>query len=453
MKMHVFFSYVFVFGLAMLWTNTQAQDDVWGACLDQSKVGMAKEKNALMDDNVRAENYTAAVEPIEWLLKECPKLNLNLYVQAIKTYEALEDAEKDEAKKKEYQDRVLELYDLRLEYGFGDEDEVLKRKGHRMYPYLIRRADRHTDIYKLYERLVHLRGNDSYRSHLTYLMDMAGRIHKKDVIDADSILRVYDAVSAVINYNIENDTKKKAKWEKTKNGVDQLLTKYVEMSCDRVKDIFGPKIEADPTNVDVAKKALAFLLSGSCVKDENYQPFFMKVGQLVYDDSKDFGLGKAMMNLHLGNKDYDKALEVAGQIVENAEEAEDKADIQMKMASILASKNKKSEARKAALAAAEAYDQLEDEEAKKAGKSKVYTLIGDLYMGSSECTANKDVVRMRAVYMAAYDMYARAGNGAKMAQAKAQFPSAADIHTLNLSPGETLEVGCWIGGTTTLRKR
>lgn len=244
MKMHVFFSYVFTFGLALLWTGAQAQDDVWGACLDQSKVGMAKEKNALMDDNVRAENYTAAVEPIEWLLKECPKLNLNLYVQAIKTYEALEDVEKDEVKKKEYQDRVLDLYDLRIEYGFGKEDEVLKRKGHRMYPYLIRRADRHEDVYKLYEKLIHLRGNKSYRSHLTYLMDMAGRLHKKGVIDADSVLKVYDLTSAVLSHNIANDTKKKDKWIKTKDGVDQLLTKYVEMSCQRVLDIFSSKAES-----------------------------------------------------------------------------------------------------------------------------------------------------------------------------------------------------------------
>jgi len=62
-------------------------------------------------------------------------------------------------------------------------------------------------------------------------------------------------------------------------------------------------------------------------------------------------------------------------------------------------------------------------------------------------------VKSRACYLAAYDMYAKAGDNSGMGRAKSQFPSITDIFSLGMKEGDAIDVGCWIGGSTTIRKR
>jgi len=57
------------------------------------------------------------------------------------------------------------------------------------------------------------------------------------------------------------------------------------------------------------------------------------------------------------------------------------------------------------------------------------------------------------VYLAAYDMYAKAGDGQKMASAKAQFPSVTELFELNWKEGESHSISCWVAETVVLRTR
>lgn len=89
-----------------------------------------------------------------------------------------------------------------------------------------------------------------------------------------------------------------------------------------------------------------------------------------------------------------------------------------------------------------------------ASSKEAYEKIGDLYYGSFDnCAKKESYAEDRLVYIAAYEMYARAGNRTKMAQAQAQFPSVPEIFELNWQEGETKKVGCWIGESVTLKTR
>jgi hypothetical protein len=57
------------------------------------------------------------------------------------------------------------------------------------------------------------------------------------------------------------------------------------------------------------------------------------------------------------------------------------------------------------------------------------------------------------VYIAAYEMYVKAGNSNLMARAKAQFPSKEEIFLLNWQTGSSQKVGCWINETVILKTR
>ena len=59
----------------------------------------------------------------------------------------------------------------------------------------------------------------------------------------------------------------------------------------------------------------------------------------------------------------------------------------------------------------------------------------------------------RAVFIAAYAMYQKAGNSSAMANAKSQFPSQEELFLYNMEVGQSYTVGCWINETITLQKR
>ena len=85
---------------------------------------------------------------------------------------------------------------------------------------------------------------------------------------------------------------------------------------------------------------------------------------------------------------------------------------------------------------------------------KSYKLVGDLYFTSfTECKQGESKVEDRAVYIAAYNMYKKAGDKGMMQTSLEQFPSIEDIFELNLEEGQTIKVGCWINETVTIRRR
>jgi hypothetical protein len=79
--------------------------------------------------------------------------------------------------------------------------------------------------------------------------------------------------------------------------------------------------------------------------------------------------------------------------------------------------------------------------------------IGDLYATSNDCHKKESQAQDRLIYIAAYEMYAKAGNQQKMANAKEQFPSKEDIFLYNWKVGDVKSTGCWIGESVALRTR
>ena len=85
-----------------------------------------------------------------------------------------------------------------------------------------------------------------------------------------------------------------------------------------------------------------------------------------------------------------------------------------------------------------------------------YSRIGNLYMRSWKICLQEygDPIKDKTPYFAAYDMFAKAEDEQGMARAKSTFPKKSDIICgPRLGTSREIEVGCWIGGTTTIRFR
>ena len=121
-----------------------------------------------------------------------------------------------------------------------------------------------------------------------------------------------------------------------------------------------------------------------------------------------------------------------------------KADIYLKLAKMKGSGGMKSTAREFANKALGVDPSNKD----------AFKFIGDLYMTSFDaCAGKKDIVLDRAIFIAAYNMYRKAGDGAAMARAKAQFPSIDKIFELGYEEGQQIKVNCWVNTSVTLERR
>ncbi len=137
-----------------------------------------------------------------------------------------------------------------------------------------------------------------------------------------------------------------------------------------------------------------------------------------------------------------RAMEYYKKAVNQETDSYKKAGYLLRIAKGLSKKGRKSEARNYA------YKALK--EAPSMGKA--YLIIASLYASSANSCGN-DVVSKRMVFVAAYNMAAKAKKlgegdaGRFMASYRSNFPTKKDLFVAGLQSGGTFKIGCWIGET------
>jgi tetratricopeptide (TPR) repeat protein len=296
-------------------------------------------------------------------------------------------------------------------------------------------------MYNLYNRIFELNKNNTSGTTITFLMLSIAQEKRKKKFTDEQVLEKYDAISEVIDFNLQNKGKASDRWEDIQTTVDNLLGQIVKVDCDFVRTKMGETIMNKPEDIKTSKRAIKYMLSGKCTDD----PLFLRAAENVFKVEPGYGLGLTIAKIYQSKQEMEKAISWREKVIPMANDnPADQAKLHYEIAQILSTQGKKSEARAKALKAVEVDNSV---------ASDVYTLIGDLYYTSGGTCTDSDPIKARACYLAAYDMYQKAGNSAKMAAAREQFPSKTDIFTMTRQEGESLPVGCWIGGSTVIRAR
>ena len=414
----------------------QSEDD-WNWPEDKAP---AEEKYVLYKDALRQDNYKAAKKPHNWLMKNVPDLHNSLYIDGIKIYEGLAEAENDPERKVELQDSTLEMYDLRIKH-FNDED-VLTRKAYTAYKYYKSTQSKYDELYDIFSSAFEENGDDVEKVYYIIVpyMDVVRR-HKLsggDVSD-EEVLQIYDHLSSLLN-KMESQEVKAERVPTYRDNIDKLLTATVDVDCQFIEDNMWPKLEADPSNTNLAKKMMSLMYAGECTDTD----VFLQTVEKLYNAEKNYSLAYILGIKNLQRENNDVAEEYLTQAIDLTEDNTKKAEIYMKLGDINNSQGKK-------LSARSYYMQtVQVDPSQKAAFEK----IGDLYMGSyDQCRGGENMVKDRAVFLAAYDMYRKAGATQKMAQARSQFPSVEEAFTYDMHKGDQITVGCWINETVTLQTR
>jgi tetratricopeptide (TPR) repeat protein len=426
---------VFVFSVGLL----QAQAG-WNWGDDPTT---AKEKNAIYNDMMKNDNLVGAIEPLEWLLTNTPDLNSAIYINGVKIYDKLQASETDPAKKKEYQTRCLELYDQRIEH-FGKENEVLNRKAYKAYKFLRDDKESYEDLYNLFERTFELNGDKVAVNNLVAYMDVIRRYRANGgSLSDDDVLERYGKTMAILDKNVEAYEKKgkdTASLEKNRDFINKMLTGMVKIDCAFIDEKIGPAFESNPSDLAMAKRIIALSLTYNCSKSD----LFLKAAMTLQDQEPTFSMAKIIAIKNDAAKNYEEANKYYLEALELASNNKQRADIEYGLANHYRARGMKSRSRTSAYAAVKS----------DPSRKEAYKIIGDLYMTSyNDCRQGVSKVDDRAVFLAAYKMYERAGDRKGMSNAEKQFPSMEEIFELSLKEGQELKVGCWINETVTLKRR
>lgn len=454
--------------LSLVMVSAQAQKG-WKWPADSANKVKAEEMNVIQSDAVKMGDYKAAVPALMWLITNAPDLNKSLYINGAKVYDNLAkgaqkegkaakaaansatgaDKEKAEAEVAEkaaiitaYADTLLWMYDKRMEY-FGDKPNVLNRKANKAYKYFIRDFSKSEWLLEMFDEAFDIGGLKIPDGNLIAYMNVVKVNAKLKKIDEDAILDRYDIISNVIEKKeIEYKAKDKSieKLIKYKGMIDGILTEIVDINCEFVETNLGPKFDENPEDIKLVKRMFTFMLSGKCTDS----PLFLSVSKQLHKMVPDFGLAKLVATKCAANKDYACAIEYYNQALALTEDGTSKSDIYISQGKVYSAQKNKAKARAM-------YSHAID--ANPANK-KAYTSIGDLYYHSyNDCKKEVSMVKDRLVFIAAYDMYKKAGNAKKMATSKEQFPSKEDVFNSEFEVGQTVSVGCWINKTAVIKTR
>jgi tetratricopeptide (TPR) repeat protein len=423
-----------VFPMMMIAIAVQAQPGWnWG-----DQVDIAKEKNAFYVDMLKGGKFTEAIPAHNWLLENTPDLNESLYQNGAKIYEGLVETEKDPAKQETYKAKALEMYDLRIQY-FGREAYVMNRKVYPAYKFYKGDKSKYEELFNMFSKAYDLNKEDFYTNNLAAYMDVVRRYKATggDISD-EQVIDIYTQITDVLDVK-RAEGKNVAAIDRISDAVDKMLSSTVDLNCDFVESILGPKFEAEP-DVKIAKKIFSLMLTGKCTD----RPLAFEAARVVNENEPSYGIAKFLAVRAASDGDVTTAMSFYEQALDLTDENIKKAEIYMGMARLEANNGNKVASRSNARKSL-AFDPSNKE---------AYSLIGNLYMGSfDECKGGEKKTHDYAIFIAAHKMFQLAGDSEGMAKAKALFPSIEDIFNDEYAEGDTYQVGCWINETVTLERR
>ena len=324
---------------------------------------------------------------------------------------------------------------------FGLTDLEKNNYAFRFYKYYKKDASKYEAALKAYEEV--------YESPETVI--------NNNLVSYMALIRTYQAETKA--YDVKDLMKRRAQMAKviqlkTSAGGDlKKLNRYntaIEnmffqtvkpvLNCDAINEL-----SQDAANQDIqyTKMIFSWALEFGCTDED----FFITIATALANDEQEGtpGIMKILAQRAAANGNYDESILWYTKSLPKWDTDSKRANTYMSMAKVYSLDKNKAKAREAAFKAAD----LEQAEAAAA-----YSFVANLYMGSFEdCAEGYSQIDDRAIFMAAYDLFKKAGDTAGMQSAQEQFPTTSQAFTETYEEGAVLDVGCWINVKTKLRTR
>ncbi|AWW30518.1 hypothetical protein DN752_10490 [Echinicola strongylocentroti] len=414
----------------------QAQEG-WNWPSDPQMEAKAREYNAAYNDYMKADQFIQATKPLHWLLVNAPDLNEAIYINGVTVYDGASKETSDEAQKEVYQDSVMTVYELRGEK-YDNTANWIENQAYYAYNYYRGDKEKVGIAADYFAKDIELNGEINTAGLVPAYFDLVYRNYAYNQAYTDQeVLEIYDGLYA----RLDKAEAEGADVSGQKSTLDKILVNMEIIDCDFIQNKLAPQMEANPDDIALAKRVFQYSVQYKCTSSEA----FTKALEIVDNDSPTFSTSQVRGMRAMQSKDYSTAEEMFTKALDLADNDSQRAEVYYDLAKAQAQQGKKSTARQSALKV------LEFDSEKTAD---VWNFIGSLYMGSSnDCRGGQSRVKDYSVFIAAYEAFAKAGNNSGMANAKARFPSKEELFTEGYQEGQSINTGCWVGQSVTLRTR
>ncbi len=426
---------------------------------------------SLEHDYIVARKYDEALKYWDKLIKDCPKHSEAIYADGTKIFKSkLKKAKKakDEAGKKAYLDKLMQLYDQWIAYFPNSKNlaKIYHDKGLLMVDNKIGTAE---EKYNIFTKGYQLDKNKFTNPKAIYgYFDAAVDMYKNQKLTFEDLINRYDELSASIEklnekYTMEMERLQKKedagelmkKEEKRLKAIRKNLPVYAIVAnnmdkilgelgdCKHLVPLYKRTFEANKNNATWLRKAAQNLSKKDCSNDPIFEKLVVQLDNLEPTFSSKYFLG--ILNEKKGR--INTAIKYYKEAISLADKAYDKAKIYFKLARLSEKKGQKSQAR------SYAYKALEY----KPSMGSAYLLIGRLYASSANQCGNDEFTKLSTYWLAASmaDKAARVDPAiAKRARKKAAYyrakaPGKTEIFMKNMA-GKKVPMKCWIGGSVTV---
>ena len=409
---------------------------------------------SLMQTSAKAEAYESALKPWMAVYENCPASSKNIYIYGPRIFKALYEAAPDAAKKKEYLDKTMEIYDTRIKY-YGEDDAKGTILAYKAYDYMELMGEKtdQTVVYSwLGEALKEMKGNMNPLDAYSYYMVASLSQYLNDNSKKDQYLQDYFTVvgyvdQAIANAKSANDQANADYLTMVKDGIVKGFINSGAGDCKTLTEYYDDKVEPNKTNKEFLNEVINALGSVGCSETDLY----FTAAEYLYHLEPSAGAAIGLANKSLRDKDYDTALKYYDEAA-NLEKDKNKAsDYMMQLAGIFSNQRNFAKARQAA------NDALQY----NPNNGEAYILIAQLYASSAN-NIFSEPEKAGLVYLVAVDKLqkARAVDPSVAGKANslinrysAAFMDTETAFMMGIKPGETVFIPGWIGENTTVRLR
>ena len=434
---------------------------------------------SIMNTNVKNKDYKVAFDAWKVLFDEFPVARVDTYTNGIKILTDFIAKEADPAKKEEYIDMLLAVYDQQIKY-LDQLQEITKTKlsegqilGRKAIDLLKYRKD--TPVEEVYEMLAKSVAIEQGKSEYVVtelFMKYSGLKYKNDQSHGEQIIEDYLNASVYIvdvldkyHDNIEKCLQKYAeegdpkdsinagKYSKmidasrvAKSNIDAYFINSGAASCEDLDRIYAPLIEENKENIEYLNKVITVMAMLRCTNQDAYLAASEYAFEIDPNPTSKAAMGCGYRYFKKG--DIDKAMEYFDRAIELEASVTNKSELCYKVADIYYNLNKFGKAR--------SYAQKALSLNSKYGAPHI--IIAQCYAATSNWS--DDNTLNNCTYYLCIDRLERAKSvdpsikreaDKLIASYKKYTPSNEELFMKGYKVGEKVTIGGWINETTTIR--
>ena len=294
-------------------------------------------------------------------------------------------------------------------------------------------------LYKEYGEIIAGNKTKTKPTILLFYFDSAVELYKNGSLDEEEIIGVYEGCMELLSKMDPKDAADKEMVDDMKLKIEELFASNNIDDCDKLIELYTPKFEADPQNIELAEKIVRFMSAADGCTDN---ALFISAATSIHKSNPTHASAYTLYKLNASTGKSAEAVKYLQEAIdrEDSDAAQD-AEYYYELAvyNFKCGNN---------LAAEQAAKKVIPLATTSEIKGKTYMLIGTIW-GGVRCDGN-DIAK-RAPYWVAVDYFerAKAADPELAAEAnkrineyKKYYPLTADAFMFGVNDGETYQVSC-----------